>query len=203
MQNRHAIRFIAKSLIMRFLLIAKILWVLCGVYWLISATDVKKTMQREESGKRLFYLFFWLFGVLLIFTNDFPVSFLYRPVYIKNKTIEWAGLICCMTGLIFAVWARATLGRNWSGRVTIKEGHELIMHGPYAVTRNPIYSGFLLGFLGSACLEGLIKGFLGLFILFIGMILKIYREENFMKENFGKKYQDYSTRVKRLIPFIY
>ncbi len=61
--------------------------------------------------------------------------------------------------------ARIWLGENWSGRITIKENHELIQTGPYAITRNPIYSGFLLAFAGCSMSLGLLKGYLGIFFL--------------------------------------
>ena len=188
---------------MSIFLIAKILWALTGLYWLVSAINVKKTLEREESLCRLFYLCFWLVGVLLIFTNDFPFPFLYKPLFPQNSMMQAIGLICTLAGLAFAIWGRASLGNNWSGRVTLKEGHELITHGPYAISRNPIYSGFLLGLCGAAFIEGLLKDLLGLVLLVIGMHLKIYREERLMKQNFGARYLAYMAKVSRLIPFIY
>ena len=58
--------------------------------------------------------------------------------------VYWLGLLMVVAGLAFAVWARVHLGRNWSGTVTVKENHELIRSGPYAIVRHPIYTGLLL-----------------------------------------------------------
>jgi protein-S-isoprenylcysteine O-methyltransferase Ste14 len=33
--------------------------------------------------------------------------------------------------------------------------------------------------------------------------MKIYREEKFLREAFGEKYEAYTSKVKGLIPFIY
>ena len=46
------------------------------------------------------------------------------------------------------------LGGNWSNSVTVKENHTLILRGPYRIARHPIYSGILLGMLGSALQRG-------------------------------------------------
>ena len=64
-----------------------------------------------------------------------------------------------VVGLLFAVWAREHLGSNWSRSVTIKQGHELITTGPYAVVRHPIYTGILAGFLGTAIALSQVRGF--------------------------------------------
>jgi protein-S-isoprenylcysteine O-methyltransferase Ste14 len=95
------------------------------------------------------------------------------------------------------------LGSNWSGRITIKENHELVQSGPYRITRNPIYSGFLLAFCGCSMTLGLLKGYLGIPLLLVCLLLKISKEEFFMQEVFGEKWQNYRLKVKRLIPGIF
>jgi len=57
-------------------------------------------------------------------------------------------------GLLFSVWARRYLGRNWSRAVTIKKDHELITSGPYSLVRHPIYTGLLVGLFGCALAVG-------------------------------------------------
>ena len=86
--------------------------------------------------------------------------------------------------------------------VTVKQNHELILRGPYAVVRHPIYSGFLLALAGTAIAVGEIRAFIGLGVAFIGFLLKSAAEERFMREEFSDEYARYSQRVKRLIPFI-
>jgi Isoprenylcysteine carboxyl methyltransferase (ICMT) family len=60
--------------------------------------------------------------------------------------------------LLLALWARVTIGRNWSASVTLKKGHELIRTGPYALVRHPIYSGFLLMIIGTMIFIGRLVG---------------------------------------------
>jgi protein-S-isoprenylcysteine O-methyltransferase len=43
--------------------------------------------------------------------------------------------------------------------VTVKQDHELILRGPYAVVRHPIYSGLLLALTGTAIAVGEIRAF--------------------------------------------
>ena len=51
-------------------------------------------------------------------------------------------------GIAFAIWARETLGRLWSGTITLKQDHRVVRTGPYALARHPIYTGILTGVLG-------------------------------------------------------
>jgi len=73
--------------------------------------------------------------------NRQPLEWLDRRFLPDTITTYWLGLLMVGVGLAFAVWARLHLGRNWSGRVTVKEDHELIRSGPYSIVRHPIYTG--------------------------------------------------------------
>ena len=75
--------------------------------------------------------------------------------------------------------------------MTVKQDHRLIRRGPYAIVRHPIYSGFLLGLLGTA-----------LALASIGWRMKSRREEAFMTAEFGAEYTRYQREVKALIPFV-
>src|SRR5437763_8895403 len=67
---------------------------------------------------------------------------------------------------------------NWSGVITLKEGHELIERGPYRVVRHPIYTGILAMFAGTAIAVGYLGGSLGLLLVFVSFWLKLKREED-------------------------
>lgn len=188
---------------MNILFIENILWILLGVYWLVAAFTLKKDVKRETGLERGLYILLWLPALLLLFTKDFPLGFLYKMVLEVSPVYRIAGLTFTIAGLLFSAWARMYLGRNWSGRITIKQDHELVVKGPYAITRNPIYTGLLFAFLGTALSENLVKGYLSIILLFIGIMMKIVKEEAFMKEMFREKYFNYMHKVKRLIPFVY
>jgi len=113
-----------------------------------------------------------------------------------------AGLVLTIVGIAFALWARFYLGRNWSGRVTVKEDHELIRSGPYAIVRHPIYTGFLVALTGTVIAIGEIRAILALFIVGIGLHFKSKTEEQFMSEKFGEQYAIYRREVKSLIPYV-
>jgi protein-S-isoprenylcysteine O-methyltransferase Ste14 len=105
-------------------------------------------------------------------------------------------------GLGFAAWARAHLGQNWSGIVTVKEDHALVRTGPYRAVRHPIYTGLLLALTGTAMAIGEWRGVLAVICALIGLLRKIQVEEKRMSENFPE-YSRYRQQTAALIPLLY
>jgi len=96
------------------------------------------------------------------------------------------------------------LGRNWSITLQIREKHELISHGPYALVRHPMYTSFLLMALGQAfLLANWVVGLAGVIGFAVLFFLRVDKEERMMLEIFGPEYRAYMDRTKRVIPYIY
>ncbi|MGC1492577.1 MAG: isoprenylcysteine carboxylmethyltransferase family protein [Candidatus Acidiferrum sp.] len=104
--------------------------------------------------------------------------------------------------MLFAVWAREHLGRNWSRSVTIKQDHELITTCPYAVVRHPIYTGILAGFLGMAIAISQVRGFLAFVLVFLALWIKFRMEEKWMRAQFGETYATYARQTAALVPYL-
>src|SRR5262245_28993389 len=129
-----------------FALFIGLCWLVFFLVWAVSAFFVKRTVERSWGWARLLVL---ALGIMLLGTL-LRVGGMGRPLWVRTAwTGAWAALLTA-AGLVVAVWARLVLGRNWSGTITFKENHELIMRGPYAHVRHPIYSGLLLMLLGAA-----------------------------------------------------
>jgi protein-S-isoprenylcysteine O-methyltransferase Ste14 len=106
-------------------------------------------------------------------------------------------------GLAFAVWARFSIGRNWDGLVALKENHQLMRSGPYAIVRHPIYSGFMLATFGTAMVGGKVAGLVSTALIILAWGYKSRVEEEFMIKQFGAEYEQYRHDVKALIPLIW
>src|SRR5262245_20402122 len=114
--------------------------------------------------------------------------------------MAWAGAVLCVAGLAFALWARVTLGRNWSGVVTLKEGHELVERGPYRCVRHPIYTGILTMFFATALVLGHVAGFAGVLLIFTSSWSKIVGKKNLSLHQSPGRIALYGGGVKRIIP---
>lgn len=133
--------------------------------------------------------------------NRFPDPLNHRVIP-HVEALAWSGALLCIVGLIFCIWARFTLGRNWSAVVTLKGGHELITSGPYAFVRHPIYTGLLTMFVATVIVFGHIAAMIAMPLVFVSFWIKLHHEETLMLNQFPNEYPAYQRRVKRLIPFI-
>ena len=141
-------------------------------------------------------LAFWL-----LWSDTVPGDLLNLRLFDWAPWEFWVAAVVTASGLAFACWARVYLGRNWSGTVTLKQEHELIEGGPYALVRHPIYTGLLLAIIGSAFAVGEWRGMLAVIVAWVALWRKLRFEEAWMIERFGVKYEEYKKRVPALVPF--
>ena len=177
------------------------LWLAWVLYWVVSAFSAKTTQRRESPGSRLSHLVPLFIGVALIVWPRAPWDWLSLRLLPPGPLESALGVALLVPGLAFTVWARVYLGRNWSGTVTLKEGHELIRSGPYAYVRHPIYTGLLVALLGSAVVCGELHALIGWCVVAGAFIRKLRIEERFMREIFPGQYQGYCAQVPALVPF--
>lgn len=115
-----------------------VVWIAFLVYWRIKASRTKTTQRTESAASGLLRLFAISIVIVLLSATRIPLPWLYRQLWPAGFRPFWIGAAITAGGLLFAVWARRHLASNWSSSVTIKEGHELITAGPYALVRHPI-----------------------------------------------------------------
>ena len=179
------------------------MWLSYIAYWWAISTDVKVTELREPARSRLTRLLLMLCAFALLWLPRVPLPLLNKRFLPLGIWGFWSGAAITAGGLLFSVWARRHLGKNWSQAVTLKKDHELIITGPYSLVRHPIYTGLLLAFLGSAIARAEWRGLLALALIFIALWRKLTLEEKWMREHFGDSYEAYSRRVRALIPFLF
>lgn len=179
-----------------------VVWTLVGIYWVVGALRAKRTVRRQSTLSMALHVVTVCAAGLLVWDPATAIGFLGRRWAPAAGWIQWLGFALVVCGCTFTVWARACLGSNWSAIATVKQNHELISRGPYALVRHPIYSGILLALVGTAIAMGEVRAFIGLGLAFIAFLLKSGAEEQLMRQEFSAEYARYSQRVRRLIPFI-
>jgi protein-S-isoprenylcysteine O-methyltransferase Ste14 len=176
------------------------LWILFAVYWLVSAFRRKKTKQRESWGQRFRYTLPLLAAFYLQSRPEAHYGWLGARFVPASEAAGWFGVVLTAAGVAIAFWARWHLGANWSGVVTLKEGHELIRSGPYRSIRHPIYTGILLALLGTAVAMGEVRGLLAVAIAWLSFYMKARREESFLTQEFGPGFAEHQRHTGMFLP---
>lgn len=123
------------------------------------------------------------------------------PLPLRLAPVGWRWALCvgCLVAALALIGAAVlTLRRARTPVEPWKPTRAIVDTGPYALSRNPIYVGFLALQLSYAW--GRANGWaLVLLPLTIGVLQwgVIGREERYLRERFGEPYRTYAARVRR------
>ena len=171
-------------------------WAAFWVYWLVAALPVKRGRLAWSRQLRIR-------AVIVVL-----VILLSRWGAFRNHSLNsdpWRaglGLVLFAVGLGFAIWARRHIGRNWGSPMSQKDTPELVTSGPYRLVRHPIYSGFLVGGVGTAVALSwtwlIAVALAGVYFLYSATV-----EERYMTEQFPDAYPVYKRTTRMLVPFVF
>jgi protein-S-isoprenylcysteine O-methyltransferase Ste14 len=179
------------------------LWILFTLYWVISARFAKRNIGRAARWKHVGMRAALLVLVVIALSNaTLRHGLRAAQSYQSSHAFMIAiGIIMVAVGIAIAVSARLQLGRNWGMPMSQQENADLIMTGPYAYVRHPIYSGIILGMLGSAI--GHSAAWTLPLVVFGGyFIYSARREEELMCRLFPDVYPAYMARTNMLVPYV-
>ena len=134
----------------------------------------------------------YLLGVVLEHVHHGTIS---PTAALVSKT---AGAVLFAVGAVIAGWALVLFGKAKTTTVPGKLSGKLVAWGPYRFTRNPMYVGLVLAYLGEA---GLLKQIWPVVLLpftvaYINWTV-IPVEEAKLEEAFPNEYKQYRLQVRR------
>jgi protein-S-isoprenylcysteine O-methyltransferase Ste14 len=171
-------------------------WIAFWLYWMVSATSAKpgRSQWTRFAGIRIAII---LVALLLI-----RLRVLRGHSLIHDPVLWGVGLGLWVLGLGLAIWARVYLGRNWGMPMSTKADPELVTTGPYSRVRHPIYTGLILGLIGTAIGISfywlIADAVLGAYFVYSATV-----EERNLAKLFPETYPEYKRATKMLIPFVF
>lgn len=190
--------------------VGQIAWVLGVAGWYVIRYPFERRAKRvrvvsdRRSRADVFGLACAVFGLAI-----FPAFYVATGIpqsadYPASAWAVAAGIVIYGAALWVFRRSHKELGRNWSITLEIRQQHELVSGGPYAVVRHPMYTSFLLMGLGQAfLLANWVVGLAGLLGFAALFFLRVNKEERMMLEIFGSQYRAYIEKTKRIIPYLY
>ena len=175
-------------------------WYVLLIAWGIAALKHKPDKALEPLASRLLYGVCFVCGFALLFSHRLPFGPLRERFIPRTSWADMAGVALTYAGAAMAIWARFRLADNWSARIAVKVGHQLIRSGPYQYVRHPIYSGILLAVVGTALQVGEWRGLVAIVLVTAAFTMKARREEAYMTAEFGDSYARYRQSTGFLLP---
>ncbi|HQF42297.1 MAG TPA: isoprenylcysteine carboxylmethyltransferase family protein [Ignavibacteriaceae bacterium] len=131
-----------------------------------------------------------------------PIPFLILMLIYANASLTSVivGLAIALVGELIRLW-----GVSWAGSETRTTGAGvggtfLVISGPFAHVRNPLYVGNILIYLGLGIMSMALFPYLqivAIIFFFFQYYMIVKEEENFLKIKFKDDYQDYLKNVPR------
>lgn len=113
------------------------------------------------------------------------------------------GVILCVMGAAVTMVSQYQMGKSWRIGVDETEKTELVTHGLFSFSRNPIYFGMLIVGLGFMVLVPHAFMVICFILAYIGIDLQVRKiEEPHLVRVFGDEYVAYTNRTNRYIPWI-
>jgi protein-S-isoprenylcysteine O-methyltransferase Ste14 len=144
----------------------------------------------------------------------FPPPFLYVGVFLLGLLLDRLvpvpelprtparilSAVLLLPGLGLTFWSLGLFLRARTSPLPMRPATALVRSGPYRWTRNPMYLGVLLLYLGVALLFDVTGALVlaPLAVLLVGRLV-IRREERYLEERFGEEYRRYKGEVRRWI----
>ncbi len=191
-------------------ILAAIIWAVTLIAWLAiriprrrKASKTKVVEDRVSTVEKVTLLLcilgFFVIPTLHVATNLFEFA-----DHAFSSTRAWIGLAVAVSFVVLFYLSHKQLARNWSVTLELREDHKLVDHGLYSQIRHPMYTSFWLwGISQWLLLPNWIAGPAGLISIAILYFSRIKHEEAMMRSQFGRQYDEYCQRTKRLIPKIY
>jgi len=155
--------------------------------------------ERIMNARAYFAIGIPYFGACALLWRPLPLT-LSHPARIAALIL---GALLYFPGLALVLWGRLTLGRMYnvssSFGAQLYADQELVMHGPFAYVRHPMYLGILVASFGGLLLY---RTWTLVFttLNFLGLIVRARREEQALAAEFGEQWEAYCRKVPAWLP---
>ena len=142
----------------------------------------------------------WVFVLMYLVGAGVEAAF-HPGGFVRDYTwLTPFGLVVFALGALLAGWGWTIFHRAKTTRVPGENSTSLVTWGPYRFTRNPMYVGLSLAYIGEAAIQHQLVPLvlLPLVIVYLNQVV-IPVEEERLRAVFGQEYEQYRSKVGRWI----
>ncbi len=172
-----------------------------GIFWMIALWTWTSPFPMVHYFKNpLLPRRFLTSSIVLMFFMQLLGYFRVTFSLIDEPVVSYTGMLLYFIGIFLSGWAKFIMKRNWGepGQHDIKRQSQLVITGPFSLSRNPIYVGLLLIFFG---FELTVSSWLVVGIVPLGYLVHnvVKNEESLLENHFGNAYIAYKKRTPRFL----
>lgn len=179
---------------------------MAALIYFYKKTNDKKILYDPARETKLFFIVrvIWVYAIIgsICLYILFPDLLTWGELNLNNA-MRVVGIIVGIVSDLLILWILASLGKNISAALKIRDNHRLVTEGPYRYVRHPLYSaGIPLFFSISLISSNWFLGLIGIgFQLFI-MLVRTPLEEKMLIDHFGDEYRSYMKKTGAHFPRI-
>jgi protein-S-isoprenylcysteine O-methyltransferase Ste14 len=123
----------------------------------------------------------------------------FEAVLLTAISAKFVGMLMIVAGFTLFVLALVAFGQSWRVGIDEQSPGDLITHGVFGISRNPIFLFIDLYFVGTFLISGTVFFLLMAIVVVVGLHYQILQEERFLNQHYGVPYQAYCENVSRYL----
>lgn len=182
--------------------------VIIGVrsYLLYKNTGINAITSKEKQGmegfiEKVFMVCLFLISVIVLnfvfLENNY--QWLIPITYLENLTVGYLGIGLSFVGIAIGAIAQLQMGNSWRLGLKKNEKTNLVLKGFFKYSRNPIYLGALISYIGFFMMMPNALSFAFLAVSYVALEIKIRLEEQYLEGVHSIEYSKYKSSVRRWI----
>jgi|TARA_X000000368_G_C23009222_1_gene702715 protein-S-isoprenylcysteine O-methyltransferase Ste14 len=147
---------------------------------------------------KLMILFTWFSIAMYSF---FPEHYKFiMPIwYLEDDTLKLVSTIVVVLSFLFVLTAQIQMAKSWRIGINYNEKTELVSTGLFNYSRNPVFLGIIISYIGTFLIIPNAISFAAMLITIITIQIQVRMEEEFLEKVHGEDYLDYKKKVRRWI----
>ena len=182
-------------LLVVFVLRSVILWKQTGINPFVFCRSDK---AHDYVGRvyKLMVLGTWISIILYSFLSN-QYHYLMPIEYLDTEWLKFSGLALLIISFLLTSVAQYQMSKSWRIGIDYAEKTELISHGLFRYSRNPIFLGVLISYLGTFLIIPNALSFSVMCVTLVSIQIQVRLEEEYLESVQGKDYQNYKQKVRR------
>ncbi len=120
-------------------------------------------------------------------------------IWMNSSPLTVVGIVLLILALIWVLVAQLQMGDSWRIGIDEKSESNLVQHGLFGVSRNPIFLGMLVMLVGLLLILPTAVTLTAAVLGFVLIHIQVRLEEAFLSEKYGEGYRKYQMNVRRWI----